>query len=136
MKTAFHGAAAALLFCCGCNSTAGMFCQQNSDCRTGLLCAKSSKDGGPAPGTDAAAAAFGVCEAARRGLGETCLWSSECQASLFCSNQIGQFLEDLRHGTCQVRPARDLSLPDLGDGGIGDGPRPNDDLPRLNDGGD
>lgn len=79
---------------CSCAATAGMSCQQDDDCRVGLVCSRPK----------AAAGSFGVCEPARRGLGETCLWSSECQAPLFCSNEIGRFTADQRHGTCQPRP--------------------------------
>jgi hypothetical protein len=92
-----------VLVASGCSARAGMFCQETSDCRTGLICVKPPpRDGGPPP-------QFGICEPGRRGQGEVCFWSSECQPGLFCSNQAGRFTEDGRHGRCEAAP--DLAAP-------------------------
>jgi hypothetical protein len=92
----------ALLGGTSCQEQAGMFCQQQSDCRVGLLCAK------PVGASDPDS--FGVCAPALRGMGEICLSSADCQPGLMCSNEIGIFNGDERHGICEV-------LPDV-DGGI------------------
>jgi hypothetical protein len=98
----------------GCGSKAGMACKQQSDCRSGLVCSK-------APG--AGATAYGVCEPARRGLGESCLRTSECTAGLRCSTERGHVDGDGWFGSCEPAPdlatAADLSMPDLlpADGG-------------------
>jgi hypothetical protein len=88
----------------GCQSAAGIFCQQQSECSTGLLCSKP-------PG--ASATSFGVCEPARKGFGELCTYSSECQAGLRCSTELAG-ASDQRHGTCQPGPSSPT------DAGIGD----------------
>lgn len=108
--------AALALTTTGCGSKAGMQCQQQSDCRSGLICSK-------APG--AGALAYGVCEPARRGLGESCQRSSECQAGLRCSTERDHVDGDGWFGVCEPAPAStdmaaaDLSMPDLAptDGG-------------------
>lgn len=108
----------------GCSARPGMFCQTDGDCRSGLVCVRPPADAASSDG-----GAFGVCEAARLGLGEVCLWSSECQAPLLCGNTLGDFIGDGRHGRCVQGPsnadqsaAADAAVLDLGDGGAGDGP--------------
>ena len=143
LLAALAGVGAVVLLAWGCDSTTGMYCQKDGDCRSGLICAKapsSALDGGRnLPNGIDGAEVFGVCEPARRGVGETCLWTSECQGPLFCSNEVGQFLDDQRHGTCQPRHMSDMPgahdlgmmLQDLGpDQGQGDDAAPH------NDGGD
>jgi hypothetical protein len=96
----------------GCTGREGMFCQEDRDCRAGLLCARSTPEGG------ADMSIYGICEPARRGLGTPCLRVSECSPGLRCSNEWGHFLADGRQGTCQPAPdaapgnAADASLPD------------------------
>lgn len=80
-----------------CQGRAGMFCEKNTDCRVGLTCVKPTT-GSPAE------LVYGVCEPARRGLGETCLVSAECTPGLRCSNEIGVYSTDDRHGTCENLP--------------------------------
>ncbi len=84
---------AVLLGTLSCQAQAGMFCQQQSDCRVGLVCAKS-------PGVTSANA-YGVCQPALHGAGEPCLSSGDCDSGLICSNEIGIFNGDERHGLCQ-----------------------------------
>ncbi|MDW8284410.1 MAG: hypothetical protein RMK29_22110, partial [Myxococcales bacterium] len=60
----------ALVLAAGCSARAGMFCQQDSDCRTGLICVRPALDGAVADG-----GGFGICEPARRGQGEVCFWT-------------------------------------------------------------
>ncbi|MFO0573608.1 MAG: hypothetical protein U1A78_06405 [Polyangia bacterium] len=96
-----------MLAAAGCGSKAGMQCQQQSDCRSGLVCSK-------APG--ASVLAFGICEPARRGLGESCQRSIECQAGLRCSTERGHVPGDGWFGVCEPAPdmaTADLSMPDL-----------------------
>jgi hypothetical protein len=78
----------------GCQSQAGMFCQQQSECRVGLVCTKS-------PGT-ATPTSYGVCVPARRGTGEPCQRSSECEIGLRCTIEIGIDNGDERHGICEM----------------------------------
>ena len=90
-----------------------MQCQQQSDCRSGLICSK-------APG--ASVLAFGVCEPARRGLGESCQRSSECISGLRCSSELGHVDGDGWFGSCEPAPdmaTADLSTPDLLPPGVG-----------------
>lgn len=89
----------ALVLAAGCSARAGMFCQQDSDCRTGLICVKPVPTGATSDG-----GSFGICEPARRGQGEVCLWGSECQMPLVCSNTLGQYTGDGRHGRCLMPP--------------------------------
>jgi hypothetical protein len=91
---------------CGCSARPGMFCLADSDCRTGLICVRPPADAAPGDG-----GTFGICEDARHGVGEVCLWSSECQPSLVCSNLLGEFTGDGRHGRCVATPG------DASDGG-------------------
>lgn len=97
----------------GCTGREGMFCQEDRDCRAGLLCARPTPEGG------ADMSIYGVCEPARRGLGTPCLRTSECTPGLRCSNEWGHFLTDGRQGTCQ-------SAPDAGPGASGADLRPAD----------
>ena len=85
----------------GCEARSGMFCEDASDCRVGLMCsmAKMLPDAGPA-----GSPRFGVCVPARRGAGEVCLSSGECEIQLRCSNEVGQVTSDGQHGTCIARP--------------------------------
>lgn len=78
----------------GCQAQAGMFCQQQSDCRVGLVCSK--------PVGTATPTSFGVCEPARRGSGESCLRTADCQAGLRCSTEVGVDNGDERHGICEL----------------------------------
>jgi hypothetical protein len=116
-----------LLFAClflACASSAGMYCQQDADCKSGLICVKPPPDAVTNGATDGGGsnAGYGICQPALRGLGQTCLWTTECQPPLFCSNEIGDYLADDRHGTCQPRPpaaldmGRDLLSTDLSSG--------------------
>lgn len=89
------------LLLCACTNRAGMPCQQQSDCRSGLVCSFPPVDAATPPG----APTYGVCQPALRGDGETCLYSSECQTGLLCSNELGVFSGDRRHGFCQAQPA-------------------------------
>lgn len=75
----------------GCSAQAGMYCQQQSDCRVGLVCNKP-------PG--ARADSYGICEPARRGNGEACVRSSDCEVGLICSSELGTVGPDERHGIC------------------------------------
>lgn len=100
---------AALFGASGCGAKAGMACQQQSDCRAGLVC---SKPPGAAPN------AYGSCEPARRGLGESCLRSAECQDGLACSSARGNPGGDGWYGVCEpappdLLPPQDLAMPDL-----------------------
>ena len=94
----------------GCEARSGMFCEDQSDCRVGLMCsmARMLPDAGPS-----GSPRFGVCVPARRGAGEVCLSSGECEIQLRCSNEIGQLTSDGQHGTCIARPA-DAGASDLG----------------------
>lgn len=94
----------------GCEARSGMFCEDQSDCRVGLICsmAKMLPDAGPS-----GSPRFGVCVPARRGAGEVCLSSGECEIQLRCSNEVGQLTSDGQHGTCIARP------PDAGAGDLG-----------------
>lgn len=85
----------------GCGAKAGMACRAAADCRAGLICSKQ-------PG--APSTAYGVCEPARRGLGESCQRTSECQPGLFCSGDGSGAGGDGWFGTCE--PAPDLGPPD------------------------
>lgn len=88
----------------GCGAKAGMACQQQSDCRAGLVC---SKPPGAAPN------AYGSCEPARRGLGEACLRSAECEPGLACSSARGNPGGDGWYGVCEPAPPDLLPPPDL-----------------------
>jgi hypothetical protein len=93
----------------GCGAKAGMACQQQSDCRAGLIC---SKPPGAAPN------AYGSCEPARRGLGESCLRSTECEIGLACSSARGNPGGDGWYGVCEpapldLLPPPDMAMPDL-----------------------
>ena len=97
---------AAVLGGTGCLSSAGMYCQEQAECRAGLVCQKPSRVGdGGAPGLSA----YGVCVPALLGRGEICLSSDECDDGLRCSNTVGVFTEDERHGLCQSAPSADAS---------------------------
>jgi hypothetical protein len=80
----------------GCQNRAGLPCQDENDCNSGLLCNKP-------PG--AGPSAYGVCEAGLHGKGEICTYSSECSSGLLCSTDRGQPSEDGWHGVCVVAPA-------------------------------
>jgi hypothetical protein len=100
---------AALAGAAGCGAKAGMACQQQGDCRAGLIC---SKPPGAAPN------AYGSCEPARRGLGESCVRSSECQTGLACSSARGSVGGDGWYGVCEpappdMVPPPDMATPDL-----------------------
>lgn len=97
----------------GCSAQTGMFCQQQSDCRPGLVCNKP-------PGTSRPDS-YGVCEPARRGTGEACLRSSDCGPGLFCSIEIGSESPDERHGICLPSSGPDAGPSDLGAGELSDG---------------
>lgn len=107
-----------------------MFCQEDRDCRAGLLCARPTPEGG------ADMSIYGICEPARRGLGSTCLRTSECTPGLRCSNEWGHFIPDGRQGTClhppldaaAVTPPADAASPPA-DGGIPDAPPADAGLP-------
>lgn len=93
----------------GCQNRAGMSCQQQSDCTSGLLCNKP-----PAAGPQS----YGICEPGLRGIGEICVRSLECDPGLVCSTELGQPSDDGWHGVCQPAAvdaaSRDLSqAPDL-----------------------
>lgn len=75
----------------GCSAQTGMYCQQQSDCRIGLVC---NKPRGARPES------YGICEPARRGTGEACVRSSDCEVGLICSSEIGAPSPDERHGLC------------------------------------
>jgi hypothetical protein len=97
----------------GCQSPSGLFCQQQSDCSSGLVCSKP-------PGVSATS--YGVCSPARRGLGEICVYNSDCDEGLRCaSDSVSP--NDLRHGICQPTGSSDGGL---GDAGLGDLSRPAD----------
>lgn len=98
-----------VLIAAGCGAKAGMACQQQSDCRAGLIC---SKPPGAAPN------AYGSCEPARRGLGESCLRSADCEPGLACSSARGNPGGDGWYGVCEpappdLLPPPDLAMPDL-----------------------
>lgn len=98
----------------GCSGRSGMACQDHRDCRTGLICNR--------PVLDSGQAAFGVCEPGRHGVGEVCQWSAECAPAYLCSNEVGQYTDDRRHGICIDRPAvpvADAGAADLADAGDG-----------------
>lgn len=84
-----------------CRSSAGMYCQDQADCRAGLTCSKPRTDGG--------AAAYGVCITALLGTGQVCLRSDECDVGLRCSTAVGVFVGDDYHGRCEAQP--DLAPP-------------------------
>ena len=90
-----------------CQAQAGMFCQQQSDCRVGLVCSK--------PAGTATPTSFGVCEPARRGSGESCLRTADCQTGLRCSIEVGVDNGDDRHGICEPQEAPQDAGPDLAD---------------------
>ena len=100
------GATLGLLSGSGCGNRAGMTCQQQSDCSSGLLCNKP-----PTAGPQG----YGICEPGLHGLGEVCVFSGECDPALICSTELGQPSEDGWHGVCQARqPVADAAMaPDL-----------------------
>lgn len=91
----------------GCSAQAGMYCQQQSDCRVGLVC---NKPRGARPES------YGICEPARRGTGEACLRSSDCEVGLICSSGLGLVGPDERHGICLPGENSDGGS---ADGGVG-----------------
>jgi hypothetical protein len=109
MKRPLFGLALAVAFglLMGCQSPAGMYCQQQSECRVGLICLKP-------PGT-ATDTSFGVCAPALRGQGESCLRHDDCQSGLRCSNEAGEDNGDERHGICELDPTIDAgAVVDMG----------------------
>ena len=84
----------------GCQSRAGVPCQDQSECTPGLLCTKPPNAGPQG---------FGICEPGLKGLGERCVRSAECSDGLVCSTDLGEPSDDGWHGACQVG-----SLPDAG----------------------
>lgn len=107
-----------LVWSLSCQAQAGMFCQQQSDCRAGLVCTKPA-------GQMASSDSSGICEPARRGSGESCLRSADCQSGLVCSNELEIFNGDERHGLCQS--PKDVQSPDGGirdQGNVEDLPHP------------
>jgi hypothetical protein len=84
-----------------------MYCQQQSDCRVGLVCNKPR---------GARAESYGICEPARRGTGEACVRSSECEVGLICSSELGDPSPDERHGICLPVAASDGGVADAGGG--------------------
>lgn len=90
----------------GCQGRAGAPCQTQSDCRAGFVCDKPTLDADAGPRL----LAYGICQPARLGLGGICLNSAECQDGLRCSNTVGIFTADGRHGTCELIPLSELDL--------------------------
>lgn len=103
----------------GCQNRAGLPCQDESDCNSGLVCNKP-------PGT--APSGYGICEAGLHGTGEICTYSSECGSGLVCSTAVGQPSDDGWHGVCQAAPA------DLGVAGAADLLSPADLSPAIDAG--
>lgn len=95
----------------GCSAQAGMYCQQQSDCRVGLVC---NKPRGARPES------YGICEPARRGTGEACVRSSDCEVGLICSSELGALSPDERHGLCMPGGGSDGGTTDARDAGVGD----------------
>jgi hypothetical protein len=85
----------------GCQARAGMPCQGAGDCHSGLICVKP---------IGLVLGASGVCEPARRGLGDPCARSTDCSAGLVCSNESSGGY----YGTCQVATILDGGVSDLG----------------------
>lgn len=95
-----------------------MYCQEQAECRAGLVCRKPAHgpDGGPLDRR-----AYGICVPALLGRGEVCLRSDECEEGLRCSSEVGEFSDDERHGLCQPRPTLDAAARDLASGAPLDG---------------
>lgn len=83
-----------------CQARAGMPCQGASDCQSGLICVK-------APG--AGVGVSGICEPARRGLGEPCARSLDCSAGLACTTETAGGY----YGTCQTAVLLDAGVVDM-----------------------
>ena len=90
----------AVLGLTACQARAGMPCQSVGDCQSGLICVK-------APG--AGAGVSGVCEPARRGLGEPCARSVDCSVGLACSTETAGGY----YGTCQTAVLLDAGVVDM-----------------------
>jgi len=83
-----------------CQARAGMPCQGAGDCHSGLICVKP---------IGLSVGASGVCEPARRGLGDPCARSADCSAGLACSNETAGGY----YGTCQTEMSTDGGVRDL-----------------------